>query len=47
MVTVVLSFMLTCLLLMFFFSGYADDLSAADVEHFDALSHDLSFRGWD
>ena len=45
MVTVVLSFMLTCLLLMF--SGYVDDVSATAVEHFDALSHDLSFRGWD
>ena len=22
-------------------------LDAVDVEHFDALSHDLSFRGWD
>ena len=29
-----------------FFSG-SNDLSAADVEHYDALSHDLSFRGWD
>ena len=29
-----------------FFSG-SNDLSAADVEHLDALSHDLSFRGWD
>ena len=45
MVTVVLSFMLTRLLLIF--SGISDDLSAAVVEHYDALSHDLSFRGWD
>ena len=44
LVTVVLSYMLTRLLLMF--SG-SDDLSVADVEHYDALSHDLSFRGWD
>ena len=45
MVTVVLSFMLTLLLLMF--SGYLDDVNAVDVKHFDALVLDLSFRSWD
>ena len=45
MVTVILSFMLTRLLLLF--SGYVDDVDAVDVEHFDALGLDLSFRGWD
>ena len=45
MVTVILSFVLTHLLLMF--PGYIDDVNAVDVEHFDALGLDLSFRGWD
>ena len=30
-----------------YFSGYVDDVDAVDVEHFNALGLDLSFRGWD
>ena len=45
MVTVILSFMLPAFCCCF--SGYINDVAAVDVEHFDALGLNLSFRGWD